>query len=347
MMKILFYSTKDFEQPYLKTANTKMEEATFTKDALSLETADKAKGYNVISIFSEDDASANVLEALFKNGVRFIATRSVIHANVDINKATELGIVIANVPEYSRYAIAEHAVALILALNKKIAKVGEDAQNQVFTSCNLVGFDLHGKTVGIIGVGRTGTVFAQIMHGFGCRLLGYDVQKNTALEEKYGLEYVDLHALCQQANIISIHIGLTPQINYLLNKNLIDLMQPGTMLINTSHGGCVNTADVVEGLENGHIGYYGADAYENERGVFFYDHSGKELKDDILKKLLIMPNVIITPINAIATQEALTNIAAVTYYNIDCWKNNQHSTNELTMQNSFTGTEASIDDKKV
>ena len=346
VMKILFYSTNDFEQTYLEAANTKKEEVTFIKEGLSLQTAGKANGFDVISIFAGDDASSNVLKELYKNGVKFIAIRAVIYANVDINKATELGIVIANIPEYSRYAIAEHAVALILALNKKIAAVGEEAQNQIFTTCNLVGFDLHGKTVGIIGVGKIGSVFAKIMHGFGCRLLGYDIKENKEVQRKYGLEYVDLHALCQKANIISIHTGLMPQINDLLNKNLIDLMQPGTMLINTSHGGCVNTADVIEGLENGNIGYYGADAYENERGIFFYDHSGKELKDNILKKLLIMPNVLITPIQAIATKEALTNIAAITFYNIDCFKNNQHSKNELKTKGSLTETAAYIDDEE-
>lgn len=345
-MKILFYSTKDFEQPYLEAANTRKEEVTFIKEALSLQTADKAKGFDVISIFSGDDASSNVLEELYKNGVKFIAIRAAGYDNVDINKATQLGIITSNVPEYSPHAIAEHAVALILALNKKIASVGEEAQNQIFTTCNLVGFDLNGKTVGIIGVGKIGAVFAKIMHGFGCRLLGYDIKENKELQEKYVLEYVDLHALCREANIISIHTGLTPQINYLLNKNLIDLMQPGTMLINTSHGRCVNTADVLEGLENGHIGYYGADVYENERGVFFYDHSGKELEDQILKKLLTMPNVLITPHQAFASKEVLTNIAATTFYNIDCYKNNQHSKNELKMQDSLTGAVADIDDKK-
>ena len=345
-MKILFYSTKYLEQPYLEAANTRKEELTFIKEALSLQTADKAKGFNVISIFAGDDASSNVLEELYKNGVRCIAVRAAGYDNVDIKKATELGIVIANVPEYSPYAIAEHAVALILALNKKIAKVGDEAQNQNFTTGNLVGFDLNGKTVGIIGVGKVGGVFAKIMHGFGCRLLGYDIKENKELKEKYGLEYVDLPALCREANILSIHTGVTPQINYLLNKNLIDLMQQGTMLINTSHGGCVNIADVINGFENGNIGYYGADVYENERGVFFYDQSGKELKDEMLKKLLIMPNVLITPHQAFSTKESLTNLAATTLYNIDCFKNNQHSKNELIMQDSLTGAVIYVDDEK-
>ena len=345
-MKILFYSTKDFEQPYIDAANGKKEEVTYINEVLSLETTDKAKGFDTICIFTGDDASSNVLEALYKNGVKFIVIRAAGYDNVDIKKAMELGIVIANVPEYSPYAIAEHAVALILALNRKIATVDKQMHNQIFTTGNLVGFDLNGKTVGIIGVGKIGAVFAKIMHGFGCHLLGYDNKENKELQEKYGLEYVDLPALCRGANIISIHTGLTPQTNYLLSKKLIDLMQPGTMLINTSRGACVNTADVIEGLENGHIGYYGADVYENERGVFFYDHSGKELKDEILKKLLIKPNVLITPHQAFATQEALANIAVTTFYNVDCWKKNQRSKNELTTKGSLTEAAAYIDDEE-
>ena len=345
-MKILFYSTKDFEQPYIEAANGTREEVIFIKEALSLQTADKAKGFEVISIFAGDDASSNTLEELYKNGVKSITIRAAGYDNVDIKKATELNIVVANVPEYSPYAIAEHAVALILALNRKIATVDKQVHNLNFTTSNLVGFDLHGKTVGIIGVGKIGGVFAKIMHGFGCRLLGYDIKENKELQEKYGLEYVDLPALCRESNIISIHTGLTPQTNYLVSKKLIDLMQPGTMLINTSRGGCVNIADVIEGLENGHIGYYGADVYENERGVFFYDHSGKELKDNILKKLLTMPNVLITPHQAFATRDALTNIAATTFYNIDCWKKKQRSKNELTMQGSLTEVAAHIDDEE-
>ena len=345
-MKILFYSIKDFEQPYLEAANTRKEEVTFIKEALSLQTADKAKGFDVVSIFAGDDASSNVLEELYKNGVKFIAIRAAGYDNVDIKKATELNIVVANVPEYSPYAIAEHAVALILALNRKIATVDKQVHNQNFTTSNLVGFDLHGKTVGIIGVGKIGSVFAKIMNGFGCRLLGYDIKENTELKEKYRLEYVDLPALCREANIISVHTGLTPQTKYLLNRKLIGLMQRGAMLINISRGGCVNIADVIEGLENGHIGYYGADVYENERGVFFYDHSGKELKDDILKKLLTMPNVLITPHQAFVTKEALTNIAATTFDNIYCWKKNQRSQNELSMQGSLTEAAAYIDDEE-
>ena len=345
-MKILFYSTKDFEQTFLEAANGTREEVIFTKEALSLQTADKAKGLDTVSIFTGDDASSAVLEELYKNGVRFIAIRTAGYDNVDIKKATELGIVIANVPEYSPYAIAEHTVALILALNRKIVTTDKQVYNQNFTTPNFVGFDLHGKTVGIIGVDKIGSVFVKIMHGFGCRLLGYDIQEAKELKEKYGLEYVDLPALCREARIISINTCLTPQTKHMMNKKLIGLMQRGVMLINTSRGGCVNIADVIEGLENGHIGYYGADVYENEKGIFFYDYSGKELSDEILKKLLIMPNVLITPHQAFATQEALTNIAATTFDNIDCWKKNQRSKNELTTQGSLTQATAYIDDEE-
>jgi D-lactate dehydrogenase len=330
-MKILFYSTKDFEQSYLETSNFRKEEIVFIKEALSLQTADKAKSFDAVSIFTGDDASSTVLEALHKNGVRFIAIRAAGYDNVDIKTATKLGISVANVPEFSPYTIAEHAAALILALNRKIITADKQVHQQNFTTSNLVGFDLNRKTVGIIGVGKIGSAFAKIMHGFGCRLLGYDIKENRELKDKYGLEYVDLPALCREANIISIHTCLTPGTRYMINRKLIGLMQRGVMLINTSRGGCVNTQDVIDGLENGHIGYYGADVYENERGIFFYDHTGKELSDLMLKKLLSLPNVLITPHQAFATQEALLNIATATFDNIDCWKKNQRSGKELTM----------------
>jgi D-lactate dehydrogenase len=184
--------------------------------------------------------------------------------------------------------------------------------------------------VGIIGVGKIGSVMVKIMHGFGCRILGHDIHEKEELKIKYGLEYVDLPTLCREADIISIHTCLTPQTKYILNSKLVSLMKRGVMIINTSRGGCVHTADIITGLENGRIGYYGADVYENERGVFFYDHSGKEIRDPMLKKLLSMPNVLVTPHQAFATQEALSNIATATFDHIDCWENGQDSLNELT-----------------
>jgi D-lactate dehydrogenase len=331
-MKILFYSTKDFEKKQLDAANKLAHEIHYINEPLSQTTVDNAIGFDAISIFTSDDASAEVLLALNKIGVKYISTRATGYDNIDIDKANELEIIVAHVPSYSPYSIAEHAVALVLAVIRKIATANNQVHKQNFLINNLVGFDLYGKTVGIIGVGKIGAVFAKIMHGFGCEILGYDLVENKQLTELYGVKYVDLKYLCAQSNIISIHTGLSPSTKYLINKNCIDQMQHGTILINTGRGGCVNTKDVISGLENRRIGYYAADVYENEKGIFFHDLSTTGLQDELLKKLLSMPNVLITPHQAFATQEALTDIANSTFYNIDCWSNNQHSKDELTVQ---------------
>lgn len=335
-MKILFYSTKDFERPYLQDASNKVFDTGMTEKALSMDTAEAAKGFNVVSIFTGDDASAGVLERLHRYGVRFIAVRAAGYDNVDLDKAAELGMCVANVPEYSPYAIAEHALALMLALNRKLIIANEQVHQQNFTVSNLIGFDLHGKTIGIIGTGKIGGTLAKILHGFGCRLLAYDIRENKELTNLYGVEYVTLTALCRESDIISIHTCLTPETKHLINRKLIGLMKPGVMLINTSRGACVHTNDVLHFLENGHIGYFGADVYEREKGVFLYDWSGKELRDDTLKKLLGMPNVLITPHQGFATKEALTNIAQTTFYTLHCWANELPADHELSHRRIVT-----------
>ena len=329
-MKTLFYSTKDYEQPFLENANSDKQGVIYTRERLSLQTVNLANGFEAISIFTGDDASAPVLNALFDIGTRYIAIRAAGFDNVDIDQATKLGIAVANVPRYSPYAIAEHAVALILALNRKIILANTQVHAHNFTTTSLIGFDLNGKTVGIIGAGKIGTVFAKIMHGFGCRILVYDIFENLEAKQKYNLEYVDLPVLCREADIISIHTCLTPGTWHIVNKQLIPVMKPGVMIINTSRGACVNTADIIDGLESGHIGYFGADVYEKEAGIFFHDHSAKKLQDEMLEKLLAMPNVLITPHQAFATKDALTNIATTTFENIDYWENGERSRNELT-----------------
>ena len=329
-MKTLFFSTKPYEQPYLDTANKQDAEIVFIKKPLSVDNAHLATGFDMISIFTGDDASAEVLEILNSLDVKHIATRAAGYDNIDIEKANEYGMTVTNVPAYSPYAIAEHVVALIMALNRKIITSYKQGQQQNFTTENLIGFDLHGKTVGIIGVGIIGSVLVKIMHGFGCKILGCDLKENDLLKTQYGVKYTDKETLCATADIISIHTSFTPETKYFINKKLIDVMKPGTMLINTGRGGCVNTADVIDGLENGQIGYYGADVYENERGVFFCDLTGKEIKDETLKKLLSMTNVLVTPHQAFATVQALTNIADTTFYNIGCMIKKQPSKNALT-----------------
>ena len=308
-MKTLFFSTKPYEQPYLETANKQDAAIVFLKKALSVENAHLATGFDIVSIFTGDDASAAVLEILHNLNVKYITTRAAGYDNIDIKKANECGISVTNVPAYSPHAIAEHAVALILALNRKIVTAYKQEQQQNFTTDNLIGFDLHGKTVGIIGIGIIGSVLVKILHGFGCKILGCDLKENDLLKTQYGVQYTDKETLCATADIISIHTSLTPETKYLINKKLIALMKQGVMLINTGRGGCVNTADVIEGLENGHIGFYGADVYENERNIFFCNLTGKEMKDEMLKKLLSMNKVLITPHEAFATVQALTNIA--------------------------------------
>ncbi len=329
-MKTLFYSTKPYEQPYLEKANTNNFEITFLKKPLNVETAHLATGYDIVSIFTGDDASAEVLESLHEIEVKWITTRAAGYDNIDIEKANSLGIKVTNVPAYSPYAIAEHVIALVQALNRKTILAHKQIEQQNFTTDNLIGYDLHGKTIGIIGVGIIGSVLVKIMHGFGCKILCCDLKENSLLIEKYGVEYTNKETLCAAADIISIHTSSTPETKYLINKKLIDLMKQGTMLINTGRGACVNTVDVIEGLQNGNIGYYGADVYENERGIFFCDLTGKEMKDDLLKKLLSMPNVIITPHQAFATVQALTNIADTTFENINCLQKNESCKNELT-----------------
>jgi D-lactate dehydrogenase len=293
---------------------------------------EEAKGFDVISIFTGDDASAPIMEKLHKLGIKFIAIRAAGHDNVDIDKAIECGIGVANVPEYSPHAIAEHALALMLALTRKLILANEQVHNQNFTVDNLIGFDLHGKTIGIIGTGKIGSTLIKLLSGFGCRLLAYDIQPDEELMEKYDVEYVSLSELCQESNIISIHTCLTAQTKHLISKDLISQMQKGVMLINTSRGACIKTTDVLDYLENGHIGYFGADVYENEKGVFFYNRADNKPDDDLLKRLLALSNVLITPHQGFATTEALNNIANTTFYNIFCWSHDGECDNDLTAQ---------------
>lgn len=328
-MKVIIYSTKDFENSYLLHANKMNHELTCVEEALSVQTASMAQTHEAVVVFTGDDVSTAVIEKLHEAGVKYIAARAVGYDNIDIKRANDLGIKVANVPEYSPYAIAEHAVALMLVLNRKLILADRQVHHHNFTVGNLVGFDLHQKKVGIIGTGRTGSVVAKILHGFGCKLLGYDIEENKEVVEKYNLQYVDLKTLCSSSDIITIHTPLNTATKYLINKEILDLMKPGVMLINTARGAVINTEDIIEALENGKIGYLGLDVYEKEKGIFFYDHSKNKITDEMLKKLMSHPNVIITPHQAFATNEALSNIADTTFYNINCWAKNENSKNEL------------------
>ena len=329
-MKVLVYSSKDFEIPYLVQANSKKHKLEFIKDPLSSKTAMKAIGYDAISIFSADEACFITIEKLKDFGVKFITLRSVGHDNVNLRACSRLNIKVANVPAYSPYAIAEHAVALLLALNRKLIESNRRVRLYNFNLNNLVGFDLNNKTVGIVGTGRIGAVMSKIMHGFGCKLLGYDIEENSTLIERYNMSYTTLKSLCEQADIISLHVPLNSETHQLINEDLIFEMKTGVIIINTARGSVLNTEHAIEGLKSGKIGALGIDVYENEKGVFFKDHSLKIPNDDLLIRLSAFPNVLITGHHALLTEEALTNIAETTIYNLDCWDSGKETENELT-----------------
>lgn len=329
-MKILVYSAKDFEIPYLEEANGKRHKLTFLKESLSSKTAMNSVGYDAVSIFSADDADLLTLEKLKDFGVKFIALRSTGYDNINLNTAARLGIKVANVPDYSPYAIAEHAVALLQGLNRKLIESNRRVRSFNFDLNHLIGFDLHDKTVGILGTGNIGSVMAKIMHGFGCKLLGYDVKQNNVLTKKYGLTYLSLEEICQQADIITIHLPLNPETHYLINEDIIDIMKPGIVIINTARGAILDTESILIGLENGTIGALGLDVYEHEKEIFFKDLSQTIPFEDIsIIKLNAMPNVLITAHHAFLTEEALTNIAETTIYNFDCWDTGKKNKNDL------------------
>lgn len=329
-MKIAVFSAHKFEIAPLKAANGEKHELKLLEDTyLNVNTAPLAQDCECVSIFTNDDASAPVLEKLQKLGVKYLALRSAGFNHVDLEKAKALGIKVARVPEYSPYAVAEHTVALMLALNRKLMKANSRVRDLNFSLNGLTGFDMNGKTAGIIGLGKIGNIVAKILHGFGCKLLAFDVKPNPELTEKYSLEFVDMDELCAKSDIITLHAPLNDHTHYIINRERIDKMKQGVMLINTSRGALVDTKELVRGLKSGRIGYLGLDVYEEEKGLFFEDHSDEILQDDVIARLLTFPNVLITSHQAFLTDTALKNISETTIENVDAWANGEKCKNEL------------------
>lgn len=328
-MKVAIFSTYEFEKQTLKAANADRHEIKFISASLNSDTAILASGYDAVVIFVNDDASASVLETLSNSGVKYIALRSAGFNNVDCDKARQLGFRMARVPAYSPYAVAEHAVTLMLALNRKIIKANNRVHEANFSLDGLTGFDMNGKTVGIMGTGQIGSVIARILYGFGCELLAFDEKENQEIKEKFGVRYVSRDELYQLSDIITLHLPLLPATHYLINAASISKMKPGVMIINTSRGGLVNTKDVVEGLKTGAIGYLGLDVYEEEAGLFFEDHSEEILQDDVISRLLSFKNVLITSHQGFLTDTALKNIAETTFENLNAFQNNEPCKNEI------------------
>ena len=328
-MNVAIYSTHKFEMEYLENANNGQYNFKYITIVLSSESTHLAEGCEAISIFVSDDATASVLHLLKKIGVKFLALRSAGYNHVDIGVAKKLNIKVARVAEYSPFAVAEHAVALILALNRKLIRAHNRVMEQNFSLDGLVGFDMNGKTVGIIGTGKIGSVAAKILHGFGCKILVHDQVESEELKQKYNVTYVDYETLCKQSDIITLHVPLTEKTKHIINKGSIEMMKDGVMLINTSRGKLVHTNDVIDALKSGHIGSFGMDVYEEEEGLFFEDHSEEILKDDTIARLMSFRNVLITSHQAFLTDTALKNIADTTVKNLECFEKNTQNKNEI------------------
>ncbi len=328
-MNVIIYSTHKFERSYLEAANAGKHSLKFIDNQLTVETVTLAKGCEAACIFVNDDASGQVLSKLSESGVKYLALRSAGYNHVDLDEAKRLNMNVARVPEYSPHAIAEHTVALILALNRKLIRAHNRVMDQNFSLDGLTGFDLNGKTIGIIGTGKIGCVVAKIMHGFGCRILANDKIANEEIKNSYGAVYTDLQTLCAESDIITLHIPLTPETKYLIDSRQILNMKRGVMLINTSRGGLINTRAVIKSLKTGQIGYLGLDVYEEESGLFFKDHSENILQDDVIARLMTFKNVLITSHQAFLTDEALNGIAETTMHNLNCWSEGRKPSNEL------------------
>lgn len=334
-MKTLIYSAHRYDTPSLAIAG-KDHQLVFTDKKLSLETALMASGFDAVALFTSDDASAPVLERLHQQGIRHIALRSVGYDHVDLKKAETLGMSVANVPEYSPYAIAEHATAILLAMNRKIVEGQSLMKLLDFRLDTLTGFDIHGKIVGIIGTGKIGMAFASIMHGFGASILACDPVENPAAIAA-GIKYASLEELLKNSDIISIHCPLNQGTHHLLSRPQFDNMKQNSILINTSRGGVINTADLIEALETEKIGGACLDVYEKEKGIFFEDHRKNILTDVQFAHLRNLKNVLITGHQAFLTREALTGIAQTTIKNLDYWQRSEQSPNELTLRRKDEG----------
>ena len=321
-MKVAVFSTKKYDREFLTSANASRHELHFFEPHLSEETVGLATGFETVCVFVNDQVNTAVIARLHSLGVRLIALRCAGYNNVDLAAATKHGVTVVRVPAYSPHAVAEHTVGLMLALNRKLHRAYNRVREGNFSLEGLLGFDMHGKTAGVIGAGQIGTAVAQILTGFGCPTLAFDpIPNETCLS--LGVRYVELNELLSESDVITLHCPLTPANKYMIDKAASARMKTGVMLINTSRGALLDTVAIIEALKSGKIGYLGLDVYEEEEQIFFEDRSGLILSDDVFARLLTFPNVIITGHQAFFTREALLNIAARTIDNITRSETNQ------------------------
>lgn len=329
-MRVAFFSTKRYDRTSFESANAVLgHQFTFFEPRLTEQTATLAAGFPCVCAFINDVLDAAVLRILAANGTKVIALRSAGFNHVDLEVAGELGLQVVRVPAYSPYAVAEHAVGLVLMLNRKLYRAYNRVREDNFALDGLMGFDLHGSTVGVIGTGKIGQIFAQIMRGFGCHLLGYDAYPSDAFTALGNARYVDLPELLANSDIISLHCPLLPSTHHIIRAETIAQMKPGVMLINTSRGALVNTRDVIDGIKSGQIGYLGTDVYEEEAELFFEDLSDTVIKDDTFQLLQSYSNVVITAHQAFFTRNAVEAIANTTLQNITDVEQNGSCANEV------------------
>ncbi|MFK8183330.1 MAG: 2-hydroxyacid dehydrogenase [Phormidesmis sp.] len=329
-MKTAFFSAKAYDKKSFEQTNQTFEhEITFFEPRLTAKTVALAANFPAICVFINDELGEHSLRELAANGTKVIALRCAGYNNVDLDVAKALNLTVVRVPAYSPYAVAEHAVGLIMMLNRKLYKAYNRVREDNFALKGLLGFDLHGKTVGIVGTGKIGECFARIMHGFGCHLLAYDVQENPALIDM-GVSYVTLPTLLAQSDVISLHCPLLPSTYHMLNEESFNQLKPGAMVVNTSRGGLIDTKAAIGALKSGQLGYLGIDVYEDEGSLFFQDLSDTVIQDDIFQLLQSFPNVVITAHQAFFTQEALSNIANTTLQNISDLEAGNSCRNEVS-----------------
>ena len=315
--KITFFSTEVYDKVFFEKYNTDFGyELDFFDTQLNEQTVKLISNTDVICVFVNDVVNAAVIQQLAERKVRIIALRCAGFNNVDLEAAKKYNLKVCRVPAYSPEAVAEHAMAMILTLNRKTHKAYNRVREQNFSLNGLLGFDLHGKTVGIIGTGNIGKAFAKIIKGFGCKVLAFDIVTDSEMEQD-GVTFVSLETIFKESDIISLHCPLNEKTKHLIDKKSLSMMKDHVMIINTSRGGLIETACVIEGLKEGKIGYLGIDVYEQEEKLFFRDLSEDIIQDDAIQRLMSFPNVLVTAHQAFFTNEALTQIALVTFNNIE------------------------------
>jgi len=315
-LPVAFFDTKSYDRDYFTAAADSALEFRFLEFRLAADNVASAEGAKAACCFVNDRLDRAALSRLHQAGVRHIALRCAGFNNVDLPAAKELGLVVTRVPAYSPHAVAEHALALLLTLNRKIHRAHNRVREQNFSLSGLVGFDLHGKTAGIVGTGKIGKLTAEILRGFGMRVLAYDPFPDASWAAQHKITYVPKAELFAQSDVISLHSPLTPDTHHLVNEPTLAAMKRGAYLVNTSRGKLIDTAALIEALKSGRVGGVALDVYEEEEGVFFEDHSDHVLEDDELARLLTFPNVLITAHQAFLTREALSEIARVTTENL-------------------------------